>query len=232
MVSPAAVMPVAWNSPCSFSRSKVSATPPRLQHLLAAKAPAGRRPLHRAGCAAGTARRGRGRAACRLCSRLRSIAPGISFIWSRSIRTLVETYGCGSQRIDVAADGLLRGAVAVERRGVDPVDAAGDRARCSARTAVGLVALDQDAAGDAAAERDFGDQQPGAPEEVFPHHSFLMPRRPQTRIPRAIQRCPIESVCSRGNQRPRISARSLKRWIFPVAVFGRSVRNSIQRGYL
>src|SRR5262245_53566618 len=28
------------------------------------------------------------------------------------------------------------------------------------------------------------------------------------------------------------SARSLKRWILPVAVFGRSVRNSIQRGYL
>src|SRR5262245_23913074 len=29
-----------------------------------------------------------------------------------------------------------------------------------------------------------------------------------------------------------LSARSLKRWIFPVAVFGSSVRNSIQRGYL
>ena len=28
------------------------------------------------------------------------------------------------------------------------------------------------------------------------------------------------------------SARSLKRWILPVAVFGSSVRNSIQRGYL
>src|SRR6516162_1548047 len=28
------------------------------------------------------------------------------------------------------------------------------------------------------------------------------------------------------------SARSLKRWIFPVAVFGNSLRNSIQRGYL
>src|SRR5262245_47925884 len=28
------------------------------------------------------------------------------------------------------------------------------------------------------------------------------------------------------------SARSLNRWIFPVAVFGRSSRNSIQRGYL
>src|SRR5579884_238405 len=28
------------------------------------------------------------------------------------------------------------------------------------------------------------------------------------------------------------SARSLKRWILPVAVFGRSFRNSIQRGYL
>src|SRR6185312_14441199 len=31
---------------------------------------------------------------------------------------------------------------------------------------------------------------------------------------------------------PGPSARSLKRWIFPVAVFGRSLRNSIQRGYL
>ena len=28
------------------------------------------------------------------------------------------------------------------------------------------------------------------------------------------------------------SARSLKRWIFPVAVFGSSRRNSTQRGYL
>jgi hypothetical protein len=28
------------------------------------------------------------------------------------------------------------------------------------------------------------------------------------------------------------SARSLKRWILPVAVFGSSLRNSIQRGYL
>jgi len=28
------------------------------------------------------------------------------------------------------------------------------------------------------------------------------------------------------------SARNLKRWILPVAVFGRSLRNSIQRGYL
>jgi hypothetical protein len=28
------------------------------------------------------------------------------------------------------------------------------------------------------------------------------------------------------------SARSLKRWILPVAVFGNSLRNSIQRGYL
>jgi hypothetical protein len=28
------------------------------------------------------------------------------------------------------------------------------------------------------------------------------------------------------------SARSLKRWILPVAVFGNSVRNSTQRGYL
>src|SRR5262245_79526 len=29
-----------------------------------------------------------------------------------------------------------------------------------------------------------------------------------------------------------LSARSLKRWIFPVAVLGSSSRNSIQRGYL
>src|SRR6187431_392822 len=38
---------------------------------------------------------------------------------------------------------------------------------------------------------------------------------------------------SKCHQRaPGPSARSLKRWIFPVAVFGRSLRNSIQRGYL
>jgi hypothetical protein len=36
-----------------------------------------------------------------------------------------------------------------------------------------------------------------------------------------------------GRHRPRerFYARSLKRWILPVAVFGRLSRNSIQRGY-
>ena len=40
---------------------------------------------------------------------------------------------------------------------------------------VGLVALDQDAAGHAGAERDLGDQEAGAAEQVFPHHSLLEP---------------------------------------------------------
>src|ERR1044071_1628172 len=39
-------------------------------------------------------------------------------------------------------------------------------------------------------------------------------------------------IGERHYRAPGPSARSLKRWILPVAVFGRSLRNSIQRGYL
>ena len=77
-----------------------------------------------------------------------------------SIRTLVETCGPRIERAEIAADGLFGGAVAVERRGIDPVDAGRDRA-LQRRDARRLAGVDQDAAGDAAAERDLGDQQPG-----------------------------------------------------------------------
>ena len=65
----------------------------------------------------------------------------------------------------MAADRGFGGAVAIERRGVDPVDAGVDRA--PERDDAGhLVGLDEQAAGDAAAERDLGDFEAGAAEEV------------------------------------------------------------------
>src|SRR5262245_8431294 len=108
----------------------------------------------------------------------------------------------------MAADGLLGGAVAVDRRGIDPVDAGRDRAR--ERGMLGrLLGPDEDAAGDAAAERQLRNLQPGASQQIFAHEA------------------------DRGRRHyTELSARSLKRWILPVAVLGSSVRNSIQRGYL
>jgi len=78
--------------------------------------------------------------------------------------------GLRPERMDVAADGRFRRAVAVERRGVDPVDADDERAVERTHRA-GLVALDQDAAGHPATECDFGDQEPGAAEQILSHHS-------------------------------------------------------------
>ena len=71
--------------------------------------------------------------------------------------------GTRHQRLQMAADGFLRRAMAVDRRGVDPIDAAGDRApqRVVARR---LVGFDQDPAGNAAAERELGYFKPGPPE--------------------------------------------------------------------
>ena len=88
-----------------------------------------------------------------------------------------------AQRANVPADCLLGGAVAVECRSVDPVDATRDRAR--QRPHLGrLIALDHDAARDAGAEGEFGHQQTGAPEEVMPHHSFLCPAALRPHTPR------------------------------------------------
>jgi hypothetical protein len=42
----------------------------------------------------------------------------------------------------------------------------------------------------------------------------------------------IPALCKRKAHWPSASARSLKRWILPVAVFGNSARKSSQRGYL
>ena len=71
--------------------------------------------------------------------------------------------GTRHQRLQMAADGFLRRAIAVDRRGVDPIDAARDRA--PQRVVPGrLVGLDQDAAGNAAAERELGYFKPGPPE--------------------------------------------------------------------
>jgi hypothetical protein len=68
----------------------------------------------------------------------------------------------------MAADRLLGGAVAVDRRGVDPVDADRDRAR--ERGVPGrLVGIDEDAAGDAATERELRNLQPGASEQSLAH---------------------------------------------------------------
>src|SRR5262245_63721170 len=112
------------------------------------------------------------------------------------------------QRNQVAADRLLRRAVAVDRCGVDPVDAGRD---CAGERGMPgrLIRVDQNAAGDATAERELRDLQPGASEQIFAHEA------------------------DRGRRHyTELSARSLKRWILPVAVLGSSVRNSIQRGYL
>ena len=51
----------------------------------------------------------------------------------------------------------------------------------------------------------------------------------------SIGQCTTSCFTASGEQGllfPSASARSLKRWILPVAVFGSSVRNSSQRGYL
>ena len=85
--------------------------------------------------------------------------------------------GLRLERVDVAADRGLGLAVAVERGGVDPVDADGERAVERAHRA-GLFALDQDTAGDPGAERDLGDQKSGTAEQIFPHHSLLSPLTP------------------------------------------------------
>jgi hypothetical protein len=74
------------------------------------------------------------------------------------------------QRSEMAADRLLGGAVAVDRRGVDPVDAGRDRARERGMSGR-LVGVDEDTAGDAAAERELGNLQPGASEQVLAHET-------------------------------------------------------------
>src|ERR1700754_415456 len=68
----------------------------------------------------------------------------------------------------MAPDRLFGSAVAVDRRGVDPIDAGGDRADERGMTGR-LVGVDQDPAGDAAAERQLRYLQPGAPEHVLAH---------------------------------------------------------------
>ena len=74
-------------------------------------------------------------------------------------------------------------------------------ARLQRRQAGRLAGIDEDSAGDAAAERDLRDFEPGPPEDALSHVGVVHVSE--------------------------LSARSLKRWILPVAVFGKSVRNSI-----
>src|ERR1700674_4706920 len=100
----------------------------------------------------------------------------------------------------MASDGFFRGSIAVERRRADPIDAARDAA-LECRPAGRFAGIDENPAGDAAAERELRDFEPGPPKDALPHVGGL-------------------------------SARSLNLWILPVAVFGKSVRNSITRGYL
>src|SRR5215475_6966926 len=75
----------------------------------------------------------------------------------------------------MAADRLLRCAVAVDRRGIDPVDAGLDRAP-QRRDAGHLVGIDQDSAGHAAAECELGNFEPGAAENNLPHQFELSAR--------------------------------------------------------
>ena len=75
-----------------------------------------------------------------------------------------------------------------------------------------LVGIDQNPAGDAGAECQLGYFEPGAAQQILSH-------------------CLRPAGISTWGYAP-LSARSLKRWILPVAVFGKSRRNSIQRGYL
>src|SRR5262245_29997884 len=82
----------------------------------------------------------------------------------------------------MAPDRLFRGAIAIERGGVDPVDAGLDRAgeRSDPRR---LVALDQDSASIAATKRELGDLKARAAQQVLSHRVKLSrPRRLRTQL--------------------------------------------------
>jgi aerobic carbon-monoxide dehydrogenase large subunit len=69
----------------------------------------------------------------------------------------------------------------------------------------------------------------GSAVPVVPHHVLSTDRA--RHVGAAVVFVMLTQACTRG-QRVSASARSLKRWILPVAVFGSSLRNSSQRGYL
>ena len=77
------------------------------------------------------------------------------------------------KRCKAAPDRLLGSAGAVERRGIDPVDAGGNRALEDGLLG-SFVGRDQNTAGHAGAKRDLGDFQAGAAKRIgFHGHHFI-----------------------------------------------------------